>query len=179
MSWIIPYKQEKYRHKRARLADRLFGLEYTEFENNQIKNFDEAKRSSIVDITGFVSWINKKRFLLLPTRTTPNPYLICQIPDGLHLPADNQYVTIKGKMVFEIESRTTGFAHKILEVEDIQPAKSDFGLVKPDISRKDFEQYLFDGWINIDPITQNFIAQSLVSSPTTAARVGGLTTSLF
>lgn len=179
MTWIIPYEQEKFRHSRARLVDRLFGLEYTEFENNQIQSFNEAKRSLVVDITGFVSWINNKQFLLLPTRTTPNPYIICQIPDDLHLPADNQYVTIKGNMIFEIESRTTGFAHKILQVEDIQPAKTDFGLVKPDISKKEFEQYLFDGWINIDPITQNFIAQSLVSSPTTAVRVGGLTTSLF
>lgn len=180
MSWLVPHEPAKYRQHRARLVDRLFGVEYTSFENRQIQNFDQIKKNSnLVEISGFVSWIDKKQFLLLPTKTTAYPYIICEIETGIAFPNDNQYVVLKGKWKYNIDLKKSLIANKILIVDDIVPVQPDFGIISPDIDRIDFEQNLFDGWINIDPLTQNFIAQSLISSPTTPLRAGGLTTSLF
>lgn len=178
MSLFIPPQKSKLKHMRARYVDRLFGIEYTRFENQQIQEFDKARKSTLVEITGFVSWLDNTKFLLLPTRTTNSLYFICKVQDGLQLPDNNQYVSINGKWQHSVESKNHSI-YKILIAESIQSVKPDFGIVNPDISQKDFEQNLFDGWINIDPIIQNLIAQSYVSSPTTPKRVGGLTLSLF
>jgi hypothetical protein len=178
MSWLISSPEPKYLHSRARLVDRLFGIEYTKFEMRQIQEFDAARKKQEVDLTGFVSWIDKKQFLFLPTRTTNCIYIICQTREGVNFPSNNQYVTIKGKIQPTLDKKSHSI-YKTLIAETITPTKEDFGKIDPDISQKDFEQTLFDGWINIDPITQNLIAQNYVSSPTTSERAGGITLSLF
>src|SRR5690242_1837367 len=96
MSWFIPGIIPKYRYTKTRFLDREFGVEYTHFENEQIRKFDEARKKSIVEITGYVSWIDQKRFLLTPAKTTASLYFICEINEGIEYPSDNQYVYCKG-----------------------------------------------------------------------------------
>ncbi len=45
MSWLIPYQKPKYESsKRANLIDRMFEVQYTKFEFQQIKEFKLPKK---------------------------------------------------------------------------------------------------------------------------------------
>lgn len=177
LPWFLPPEETKIRTIRGRLVDRLFGIEYTEFEKQQIKEFSIAHKKPLVELTGFVSWIDRTRFLLLPTRTTNCIYFICSHIEGVDFPPNNQYIVCKGKWQKAVKFDNSFY--NMLLVEDIQLAKPDFGVVKSDVSQKDFEGSMFEGWTNIDSITQNLLAQNYVSSPSTPTRTGGITLSLF
>ncbi|MDE2589942.1 MAG: hypothetical protein KGL95_09805, partial [Patescibacteria group bacterium] len=179
MSWLASYEKPQYRYTKTRFIDREFGVEYTKFENEQMRHFMEERKKTVVEITGYVSWIKGNRFLLLPTKTVSNVYFICEMSMGVDFPDNNQYVSCKGSWKYSLQSKTTTFGYQILVVEEIQKSKPDFGMIKPDITHKDFVKILFDRWINIDEKTQNLIAQTLISSPTMPDRAGGLTLSLF
>lgn len=178
MSWVIPPTIPKYRYTRTRYIDREFGIEYTKFENQQIRDFDLARKNTSVEITGYVSWIDRSRFLLRPARTAAPIYFICKITEGVDYPPNNQYVWCKGEWGYEInpEQSTT---YKILKVTDIQNTSPDFGIVKPDINIREFTGIMFENWRNVDDNTQSLISQSLVSSPTSTTRAGGFTLSHF
>jgi len=178
MSWVIPHAIPKYRYTRTRYIDREFGIEYTKFENQQIKNFDLARKNTSVEITGYVSWIDRSKFLLRPARTAAPIYFICKITEGVDYPPNNQYVWCKGEWSYEInpEQSTT---YKILKVTGIQNTSPDFGIVKPDINIREFTGIMFENWRNVDENTQSLISQSLVSSPTNTTRSGGFTLSHF
>lgn len=178
LPWIIPPEEHKLRTIRGRLVDRLFGIEYTKFEIQKIQEFDKARKVPLVEITGFVSWIDRKRFLLLPTKTTNCIWFICEAIEDVNFPPNNQYISIKGKWSVRSDKSQNSF-YKVLVVEDIQLTIDDIGIIKPDISQKDFEGHLFDGWSNLDGITKNFLAQNYVSSPAQPSRTGGFTISLF
>lgn len=179
MSWLISPDLPKYRYARTRYLDREFGVEYTSFENKQMHDFAEAKKKQQVEISGYVSWLDQNRFLLLPAKTTASVYLICQISDGIEYPANNQYVSCKGTWKYALQSEGSALAYKVLSIEDIQPSSPDFGVIKPDITTNDFQGLLFERWTNVDENTQSLIAQSLVSSPTDSERAGGFTLSFF
>ncbi len=174
---LLPPEETKIRTIRGRLVDRLFGIEYTEFEKQQIKEFSIARKKPLVELSGFVSWIDRTRFLLLPTRTTNCICFICTHLEGVDFPPNNQYIVCKGK--WQIAVKSDNSFYKMLLVEDIQLTKPDFGVISPDVSLKDFEGSMFEGWTNIDSITQNLLAQNYVSSPSTPTRTGGITLSLF
>lgn len=180
MSWFVPPPVSKFvPSKRATLVDRMFEAQYTKFEFQQIREFSLSRKKAEVEISGYVSWYDKQYFILLPAKTTSSKYIICKLSEGLQYPANNQYVTCKGKWQYELESRKSRFGYNVLMVENMIPTKPEIDALKPDISQKDFEQIVFENWINIDETSQNFIAQGLVSSPTTLTRAGGLTLSLF
>ena len=180
MSWFVPPPISKFvPSKRATLIDRMFEVQYTKFEFQQITEFNLSRKKSEVEISGYVSWYDKQYFLLLPAKTTSSKYVICKVSEELQYPANNQYVTCKGKWQYELESRKSRFGYNVLMVENIVPTKPEIDALKPDISQKDFEQIIFENWMNIDETSQNLIAQGLVSSPTTSTRAGGLTLSLF
>ncbi|MGI0072744.1 MAG: hypothetical protein ACREA3_02895 [Nitrosotalea sp.] len=179
MSWLIPNDVPKYRYTKTRFLDREFGVEYTSFENKQIRDFAEARRKSEVEIAGYVSWLDQNHFLLLPAKTTSSVYFICQIEEGIEYPSHNQYITCKGTWKNVLHSKDSALAYKVLSIDDIQPANPDFGIIKPDINTNDFIDLLFERWTNVDEDTQSLIAQSLVSSPTSNERVGGFTLSFF
>lgn len=180
MSWFIPSLVSKFvPSKRATLIDRMFEAQYTKFEFQQITEFSLSRKKSEVEISGYVSWYDNQYFLLLPAKTTSSKYIICKVQEGLKYPANNQYVICKGKWQYELESSKSRFGHNVLMIENIVPTKPEIDTVKPNISQKDFEEIIFENWINIDETSQNLIAQGLVSSPTTSTRAGGLTLSLF
>jgi len=65
------------------------------------------------------------------------------------------------------------------EVTNVDKVKPDFGKIKPDISSRDFVGILFDRWRNVRDATEQMIAQSLISSPTSISeRTGGFTLTL-
>jgi len=179
MSSIIPFEVPKYQYSKTRFLDREFGVEYTPFENKQIRDFSEARKKTLVEITGYVSWLDQNRFLLLPSKTTSSVYFICQIEEGVEYPSHNQFISCKGTWKYALQSKKSALAYKILNIEDIQPASPDFGIIKPDITTNDFTDLLFERWTNVDENTQSLIAQSLVSSPTNSERAGGFTLSFF
>ena len=94
--WLLGKEEKKITSLRGRWIDREFGFEYTEFERNQIEAFSKAWHDELVEIYGFVSWIDRTKFLLLPTRTTNSVYIICEAIEGLNFPPNNQYVSCKG-----------------------------------------------------------------------------------
>lgn len=179
MSWLIPNEKPQYRYTKTRFIDREFGVEYTKFENEQMRHFSEERKKSVVEVTGYVSWVDARQFLLLPTKTVNSIYFICEVSEGIEFPDNNQYVSCKGTWRYSLQSKKSAFGYPILVVEEIQKSQPDFGMIKPDITHKDFVEILFERWINVDEKTQNLIAQTLVSSPTMQDRAGGLTLSLF
>lgn len=180
MSLLIPHEKPQYRYTKSRFIDREFGVEFTKFENEQMRHFMEERKKPIVEITGYVSWLDDgHRFLLLPTKTVSNVYFICEVSTGVDFPDNNQYVSCKGLWKYSLQSKKTAFGYQILVVEEIQKSNPDFGIIQPDITYKDFVEILFERWSNVDENTQSLIAQSLVSSPTNFERAGGFTLSYF
>ncbi len=174
---LLGLKESKKSYIRGRLIDREFGVEYTKFEWQQIQEFAKARNQDRIEISGFVSWIDKTKFLLLPTRTTSCIFFICKY-EGLTPPPNNQYIACKGKKEVAVKTDDNSF-YPILVVEDFELEKPDFGKIKSDISQKDFQENMFEGWSNVDPVIQNLIAQNFVSSPSTTTRMGGFTLSMF
>lgn len=179
MSWLIPHELPKYQYTKTSFLDREFGIEYTKFENKQFHDFAEASKKELVEITGYVSWLDQNQFLLLPAKTTGSIYFICQIEEGVEYPSHNQFISCKGTWKYVLQSKKSPLAYKVLNIEDIQPASPDFGIIKPDITTSDFTDILFERWTNVDENTQSLISQSLVSSPTNYERAGGFTLSFF
>ena len=174
--WLLKEQQNKAISAKSRWIDRVFGFEYTKFEREQIKAFSDARRDALVEIYGFVSWIDRTKFLLLPTRTTNSTYIICQAIDGLVFPPNNQYVSCKGKWGHDIH---LGSFYRKLIVEDIHLDTPDYKRFTSDIKASDFQGQLFENWANIDPTQQNLLAQYFISSPSLPSRVGGITVSMF
>jgi len=175
---IFPNEVSKVAMMKARLIDRVFSVEYLDFENKQINEFYNVRRiNSKVEISGFVSWLNKGRFLLLASKTTQCMFMHCKVGEGLERPPDNQYITCKGTIHADIG--VNGSPYFVLIIDEYFQTNPDFGKVESDISPKDFQGYVFENWTGIDEITQNYLIQSLVSSPSSTVRCGGLTQSLF
>ena len=176
MSFPLPVQKYIYQYSKVRFLEREHGIEYHPFELKQIKKFGEARKKELVELTGFVSWVKPPTFLLLPSRTTPNCYIICEAENELKYPSLNQFVTIKGKWSHSVLNKSI---EKILLVEYIQPSDPDFGKIKPHISSAEFEKILFEKWRNIGETTQKLIAQRMISSPTIInERAGGITLTL-
>ncbi|GEM_PF-3985658 len=166
----------KYKYSTARFLDRTFGVEYLDFEMEQMRSLYNARRQEHdVEVTGFVSWLTPPNFVLLASPTTPNTYILCKTGDFVEYPPQNQYVTVKGKWLYSLKGNSA-LVEKTLLVEDIIPSRPDYGRLEPEISTDEFRNILFEKWINIEDTTQQLIAQSLVSSPPIYnQRAGGLT----
>jgi len=172
---IIPTTKPKYQYSKVRFFEREHGVEFLNFEWEQMKTFALAQKQTRVEVTGYVSWCRPPYFLLLPTTTTSNIRLICKVENELHYPDLNQYSTIRGKWIMTIINNKPV---KALQVSDIHKSKPDFGKIKPDIRQKDFVEILFERWRNVRDVTQELIAQNFVSSPTMNQRTGGFTLTL-
>ena len=173
---FLPRQPFRYTHSKARFFEREHGVEFTKFELRQMKDFAASKKYQKVSVTGYVAWSKYPYFLLLPTTTTPNVYLICKVEDAMKYPDLNQYSTVRGRWKVE---RIKNKFEKILAIDDIDKTKQDFGIIKPDLSMKEFVGHLFDKWRNIGEESQILIAHDLVSSPTSIAeRTGGFTLSV-
>ena len=173
---IIPPSIPKYQYSKVRFFEREHGTEFLKFELEQMRRFADARKQERVEIDGYVSWCRPPFFILLPTTTTSNGYIICKVENELSYPDLNQFSIISGRWIIEIIRNKP---IKVLLVSDIHKTKPDFGKIKPDIPPKEFVGILFDKWRNLENATEKLIAQSLVSSPTSLAeRTGGFTLTL-
>lgn len=173
---FLPLMRPKYQYSKTRFFEREHGVEFLKFELDQMKAFSEAKNQASSEVSGYVSWYRPPYFLLLPTTTTPNGYIICKVENEIYYPDLNQYSTVRGKWQVDIIRNKPV---KVLYVTEIQKSKLDFGIIKPDIKPKEFLDIMFENWRNVRDTTQKLIAQSFVSSPTTLnQRVGGFTLTL-
>lgn len=177
MSFLpLSVNKQRYQYSKIRFLEREHGIEYLPFELRQMKDFNKARKEKLVEITGYVSWSKPPNFLLLPSRTAPHGYIICEAENELKYPALNQFVTVIGKWKYTILNRKP---EKVLLIDEIHQSNPDFGKIKPHISSKEFVENLFEKWQNIRESTQKLIAQSMVSSPTMInERSGGLTLTL-
>ena len=173
---LFPPAIPKYQYSKVRFFERVHGTEFLKFELEQMKKFAEAKKLDDVELDGYVAWSRPPYFVLLPTTTTPNAHIICKVEEGLPYPDLNQFSTINGKWRYDIIKKNPV---KILKVTNINKTKPDFGKIKPDIAYHDFVGILFERWRNTRETTEQLIAQSLVSSPTSISeRTGGFTLTL-
>ena len=78
--------------------------------------FADAKKSENVEVDGYVAWCRPPFFLLLPTTTTPNAYVICKVENELAFPDMNQFSSVKGRWKFDIINRNPV---KVLEITNI------------------------------------------------------------
>ena len=173
---LLGREEKKQVSLRGRWIEREFGFEYTPFERKQIEEFSKSKKKDLVELSGFVSWIDRTQFLLLPTRTTQSNYIICEAIEGLNFPPNNSYISCKGRWKYggKLDS-----LYKILVIEDAKLDIPDYKKFSSDMKASDFQGNLFENWTNIDSTQQNFLSQYFISSPSLPSRAGGITVSLF
>lgn len=163
-----------------RYFERELGVEFTPFEARRKKEIIEAKKRRAAEVTGYVKWLSPPgTLLLLPTMTTGEPNVLCHMPFGTARPPDRSFVTAKGSWTYFIRDGNFGAPLLIFNIESYSTSKPDIAEIKPDITYKEFRGTLFDGLYDVDEAVQDFLAHSLVSSPTSLGRLGGLSVSLY
>jgi len=71
------------------------GALWLPFEHEQMKEFSQVKPNQSVSISGYVKWINDKKFALVPTLFSNQTHLICRNFTE-RLPNENSYVRVEG-----------------------------------------------------------------------------------
>lgn len=168
----------------VRFLEREFGIEYTSYERKRLNDVYNAITARSKELSGYVVWLNRRKaFLIVPTLTSPQPKVFCEIPDWIEfdIPPNNAFITVKGSWQYrpKISADRNIVASKIFSVEKYEQTKPDIDSFKPDITYDDFREILFESLQNVDYYLQDLIAHSFVSSPKTINRLGGLTLSFY
>ena len=153
-------KPESFKPIRPAFRERQYGSEFNHWEHKLLAEFNYAKKSANPIISGSVVYDRKLgigRFLLMPAAHLPQDYIICECPPGVPVPANLSYVRIAGrKKVFR--------DYWEIMVDDISYEKMKVP-IKPELTFKDFQDYLFLQWGGIDSPLRELLAFEFVSSP--------------
>jgi hypothetical protein len=179
----FPNSPKRYQYAPIRFFEREFGLEYTKFEYTRKLEIHTAKVEKSKEVAGYVVWVKRKNaFLIVPTLTSPEPYIYCEIPDWMdsETPPERSFIIAKGKWTYKTRFKEGGtVTTQIFIAEYYKTIKPDLQAIKPDIKYKDFKGILFDALQNVDDPVQDLVSHSLVSSPKALGRLGGITLSLY
>jgi hypothetical protein len=167
---FIP-EPSKFTPIKAQCWDRQFGIEFNRWEWGLINDFNRAKKEKYVTISGSVvnnHRLGKGQFLLIPAPHLPQDQILCACPDEL-IPANNEYVTVKGKKVWVNDS------HYLLLLDEIEQSKLKIP-VRSEINFQEFEDLLFLPWRGLDKPVANILSYQFISCPPLFAlnQVGGL-----
>ncbi len=177
---------QTFQYTPIQFFEREYGIEYTKYEFSRMREVYEARSKKLSEVSGYVAWLRvPKMFLILPTLTSPNPCIICEISKEMQVPLERAFIRAKGtwrcRGAKEIEAfnRIILSAEEIFTVDHYEIMIPEIDQIKQDINYHDFKGILFDAWSNVDEPIQDLIAHSIVSSPKMFDRRGGLTLSLY
>ncbi|AFU57414.1 hypothetical protein Ngar_c04700 [Candidatus Nitrososphaera gargensis Ga9.2] len=182
MFFAFPHTRARFQYAHIRFFEREFGLEYTKFENRRMQEVYQAKTHKLSEVSGYVVWLRRnKAFLIVPTLTSPEPSVFCEIPDwiNLEIPPDRAFVVTKGKWGYKVARGVEPSASPIFTVDHYKVTRPDLGSIRPDSTYHDFREILFEGLADVYPEVQDLVAHSIISSPKTLDRLGGLTLSVY
>lgn len=161
------------------------GALWLSFERNRISEFAQVKPNQKVSISGYVKWIAKSVFALVPTLFSNQIYLIC-VNYANDRPAENSYITISGSSRLEklkpkkLRSQLNLYEGiLIIEVYDWVSARPDFEIPKTNLTYKDFKTELTARIEGLEPQIRDFLAFTAISSPTFYENVGGLNLTMY
>lgn len=164
-----------------RYFEREFGIEFTPYELRRKDDIRKALINKSKEVSGYVRWLPAPNgFLIMPTTTTADPHIACVIEpwSGINRPPERSFINAKGKWSYWARGYSDSTSQRFI-VTSFEEMKPDLGEMKPDLRYHDFKEILFEGIFNVDAATQDFIAHSFVSSPTSLGRIGGLSLSLY
>jgi hypothetical protein len=157
--------------------DRRFGSEFNRWELQLLKDFSYAKKSMNPSISGVIVFdrkLGQNRFILIPAAHLTQDYVICECPMDMPIPSNLSNITISGK-------RRVFLDHWEIMVEKIVYNKTGTLPIKPEISFKEFQEYLLMQWGGIEPLLGELLAFQFVSSPPIfeLGQTGGLNLTVY
>jgi hypothetical protein len=170
---------------RVKFWQRESGALWLSFERDRINEFAQIKPNQKISISGYVNWIAKSVFALVPTMFSNQIYLIC-INYTSDNPAENSYITVSGYSKLDklrpkkMRPQSNYFeGNLIIEVHDWISAKPDFEIPKTNLNYKDFKTELTTRIEGLEPNIRDFLAFTAVSSPAFYENVGGLNLTMY
>lgn len=161
------------------------GALWLSFERNRINEFAQVKPNQKVSISGYVKWISKSIFALVPTMFSNQIYLIC-VNYTNDRPAENSYITISGSSKLDklrpkkLRPQSNYYEGTLLiEVYDWICAKPKFEIPKTNLNYKDFKTELTARIEGLEPQIRDFLAFTAISSPMFYENVGGLNLTMY
>ncbi len=155
--------------------------EYARAELNLIAEFDKARSAtrspSTVEIEGFVGRVGGRLFILRPCLSVDHG-ILCDGSSIRSLPTDYEFVRVKGRRVLP-KNKSRYASSDYLEVDDIEKVRLQNISFEPEISMRDAEESLLEGYPDLPRQMKRNLLSSVISSPGERTRVGGLTTSLL
>ncbi len=97
----------------------------------------------------------------------------------MEIPPDRAFVAAKGKWGYKVARVPEPSASPVFTVDHYRITRPDLESIKPDTTYRDFREILFEGLTDVYPEVQDLVAHSIVSSPKTLDRLGGLTLSVY
>lgn len=161
------------------IKKRLLQKDYASIELKLMKEFSKSIRSGyLVEIEGFVTRIGGRRFILRPSLGILDQFVVCEA-EGIKLPADYDFIRVTGYKKHLTTKSTIWTNEDIIIVDKVERISLPQDHLRPEISLKDAEDFLMQGYVDaITPIKSNVVL-SLISSPKDRFRTGGLTSTLM
>ena len=168
---------------RIQFWKREIGALWTPLERRKIIEFSKIKSNERVTISGYVKWINNRVFALVPTLISNQIYLLC-LNKTDRRPIENSYITVFGSTrMFNLRS-THNYSrlfdgNLLLDVDGWKDSKSDFKIPKEEINFADFKTDLTSRIEGLEPKIEDFLAFSVISTPTIQGCAGGVNSTLY
>jgi hypothetical protein len=161
------------------------GALWLSFERERINEFAQVKPNQKVSVSGYVKWIRKSVFALVPTTFSNQSHLIC-INYTNDNPAENSYITVSGSSRYDklrprkMHPRSNYYeATLVLDVYDWVPTRPNFEIPKTNLNYKDFKTELTARVEGLEPNIRDFLAFTAISAPQFYENVGGLNLTMY
>jgi hypothetical protein len=170
---------------RLKFWQRESGALWLSFERNRINEFAQVKPNQKISVSGYVKWIARSVFALVPTMFSNQIYLVC-INYASDRPAENSYITVSGATKLDklrpkkLRPRSNYYEGTLItEVYDWVTARPNFEIPKTNLTYKDFKTELTSRVEGLEPHIRDFLAFTAISSPTFYENVGGLNLTMY
>jgi len=162
------------------LANRIHIHEYAKVELELIQRFNAARSansfSRAVELEGFVSRVGGREFLLRSCLSSVDGVL-CDASGVRSLPTEYEFVRVRGTRILEKGNRYA--SNERLVVSEIDKVRLPDINLAPDISIRDAQSRMLEGYPDLPREIRSNLLTSIVSSPGELTRVGGLTSTLL
>jgi len=149
---------------------------------SRLKEFYNSLSKESIEISGFVKRTSDRQFVLLPTLTSPQAYLLCSLEESVPPPEENSYIKIEGRSIWSHLARVRGTifdGEREVVIHAWKPDKPDLPQTKPPIEFHEFQDEVFVRVLNIEPVLRDLLAFQIVSCPPIEQFIGGLNVCMY
>jgi hypothetical protein len=159
--------------------DRQFGSEFTQWERNLYRNFQERIGGRLFRYRGFVHYTRNKSLISI----TPSPWLLegqlVYFFEDQEVPPEGALIEITGRSIavpYILEKSKKSI--RAITAESIEPAGDEFlSDIEPPLSLKSLSDMLFEH-VGMAEASKRVFTQLFVSSPPFQEAIGGLSTGI-